>query len=100
MLQNRNLSVPSKRDSLKLKLKGSLDCFKLNPGQNQTKELTIADRTPQPCRLDADFGDMYVLGKKLGEGASGSVYTCSSKKDGKVYAVKISRGDVELLRIS
>jgi serine/threonine protein kinase len=47
-----------------------------------------------------DFDDMYRVGKKLGEGASAAVYTCISKKDGKKYAVKISRGDVELLRIS
>jgi serine/threonine protein kinase len=47
-----------------------------------------------------DFDEMYTLGKKLGEGASGAVYNCTSKKDGKIYAVKISRGDVELLRTS
>lgn len=47
-----------------------------------------------------DFDEIYTLGKKLGEGASGAVYTCTSKKDGKIYAVKISRGDVELLRTS
>lgn len=46
------------------------------------------------------FDDSFVLGKKLGEGASGCVYTCQCKRDGKTYAVKISRGDVELLRIS
>jgi serine/threonine protein kinase len=46
------------------------------------------------------FEDSFELGRKLGEGASACVFECKSKKDGKIYAVKISRGDVELLRIS
>lgn len=36
----------------------------------------------------------------IGEGASGAVYTCVSKKDGKEFAVKISRGDEEMIRIA
>lgn len=43
---------------------------------------------------------MFELSKKIGEGASGCVNICTSKRDGKVYAVKRTRGDVEMLRIS
>lgn len=43
---------------------------------------------------------MYEKKRKIGEGASGIVYQCVSKKDGKTYAVKVARGDVELLRIN
>ena len=99
-MDNQKLSVHNKRDNLRQKLKGSLNCFKLNPYAGQAKNITIADRTPVPGVLSNHFDETFELGKKIGEGASGCVFTCKSKKDGKTFAVKISRGDVELLRIS
>lgn len=60
----------------------------------------IGDRTPEPGILENHFDELYTLGKKIGEGANGSVYLCTNKENKNMYAVKISRGDVELLRIS
>lgn len=65
-MDNQKLSVPSKRDSLRQKLKGSLRIFKLNPTSCQAKNITIADRTPVPGVLSNHFDETFELGKKLG----------------------------------
>ena len=41
------------------------------------------------------FEDKYKLVKKLGEGSNGVVHKCIHLSSGKVYAVKISRCDIE-----
>lgn len=39
----------------------------------------IGDRTPEPGILENHFDELYALGKKIGEGANGSVYLCANK---------------------
>lgn len=90
----------SKRDSIRNKLKGSLSSWKLDPLSQNNRSVKIDDRTPEPGITENRFDEMFELGKKIGEGASGCVNLCTSKRDAKIYAVKRSRGDVEMLRIS
>jgi hypothetical protein len=68
---------------LEISLKVPLNSFKLAPESNQTRGIMIGDRTPEPGIVSDHFDDMYELGKKIGEGASGSVYLCKSKANGK-----------------
>lgn len=81
-------------------MKGTLGAWKLNLVKQKSRNIGIEDRTPEPGITETNFEDMYELGKKIGEGASGCVNICTSKIDGKTYAVKRSKGDVELLRIN
>jgi serine/threonine protein kinase len=39
-------------------------------------------------------GNNYKIGKKIGSGSFGSVYSCVSIKSGKAYAVKIEAEEV------
>lgn len=39
--------------------------------------------------FESAFGEQYALGKVLGQGSYGQVYSCVCKKDGKTYAVKV-----------
>ena len=89
------------RNQIKERLKGTLSAWKIDPKPNQhAKYIDLRDRIPIVGETEFTFDDLFRLGRKigivfviLGEGTSGSVYICEKKKDGKQYAVKISRGD-------
>ncbi|KAJ0810498.1 putative protein kinase CAMK-CDPK family [Helianthus annuus] len=58
------------------------------PNLSQTHAHLKLSSSSSPCPSASEFSDKYILGRQMGKGTFGTVYICTEKETGNIYACK------------